>query len=205
MTDYQAEVERRIGQFRRCLEPMDHRAHEVAHGPCFTVFENRRPDEDPRRQRKEEREPVLAAMAEVFGERGAVGSQPDAPHLPDLPDEGWREEDSPIRFVQFSFERDWFCMDLPRQTFTFSEAMEVLWYRSGFFYLRDKPQFTLHREPEGHDPFRKVYVYGDEAEAGEDAAFLFFRVWEMLVGARLYVTSAAFGGKHVWERGTPLG
>ncbi len=48
-------------------------------------------------------------------------------------------------------------------------------------------------------------MYGDEAEAAEDAAFLFFRVWEMPVDARLYVSSAAFGGKHVWERGVPLG
>ncbi len=39
----------------------------------------------------------------------------------------------------------------------------------------------------------------------EDTAFLFFRAWELPVDTRLYVTSAAFGGKHVWERGTPLG
>ena len=127
------------------------------------------------------------------------------PHLPDLPDEGWREEDSLIRFVQFSFERDWFCMDLPRDVLSFAEAMEVLWYSSGFFYLRDKPQFTLHGKPKGHDPFRKVYMYGDEAEAAEDAAFLFFWAWGLPVDAHLYVTSAAFGGEHVWERGTLLG
>ena len=29
--------------------------------------------------------------------------------------------------------------------------------------------------------------------------------WEMPVDTRLYATSAAFGGGHVWERGTPLG
>ncbi len=202
MTDYKAEVERRIGQFHRYLEPMDRRAHEVAHGSCFLVFENQRPDEAPGRQRKEERQPVLAAVAEVFGERGP---QPGEVRPPDLPDEGWREEDSPVRFVQFSFEEHWFCMDLPRDVLSFPEAMEMLWYRTGFFYLRDKPQFTLHGEPEGHDPFRKIYVYGDEEEAAEDAAFLFFRAWEMPVDTRLYVTSAAFGGEHVWERGTPLG
>ena len=158
MPDYRAEVERRIGQLRRYLEPMDHRAQKVAHGPCFTVFENRRLDEDPGRQRKEEREPVLVAVAEVFDERGAVGSRPEVPRSPDLPEEGWREEGSPVRFVQFSFERDWCCIDLPRDVLAFPEAMEVLWHRSGFFYLRDKPQFTLYGEPEGHDPFRKVYV-----------------------------------------------
>ena len=34
---------------------------------------------------------------------------------------------------------------------------------------------------------------------GQDGA------WEMPVDARLYVTSTAFGGEHVWERETPLG
>ncbi len=206
MADYRAEVERRIEQFRRYLEPMDHRAHEVAHGPCFTVFENHRPGEYPGEPRREEREPVLAAIAKVFGERGGAGGpRPDEPCPPDLPDEGWREDDSPIRFVQFSFERDWFCMDLPRDALSFPEAMEVLWHRTGFFYLRDKPQFTLYGEPEGHDPFRKIYLYGDEGSAAEDAAFLFFRAWELPVDSRLYVSSASFGTEHVWERGTPLG
>jgi hypothetical protein len=63
-----------------------------------------------------------------------------------------------IRFVQFSFERDWFCMDLPRQTLSFPEAMEVLWYQTGFFCLCDREQFTLHGEPEGYDLFRKTYI-----------------------------------------------
>jgi hypothetical protein len=34
MHDYRAALERRIEQFCSYLEPMDHRAHEVAHGPC---------------------------------------------------------------------------------------------------------------------------------------------------------------------------
>lgn len=203
MTDYRAEVERRTEQFRRFLEPMDHRAHEVAYGSCFMVFENHPPDGDPGLQRREKREPVLAAVAEVLGER--CGPQPGELRPPDLPDKGWREEDSPIRFVQFSFEKDWFCMDLPRDVLSFGEAMEVLWYRTGFFYLRDKPKFALRGEPEGHDPFRKVYAYGDEESAAEDAAFLFFRAWELPVDSRLYVSSAAFSGEHEWERGVALG
>ena len=60
------------------------------------------------------------------------------------------------------------------------------------------------RELEGHDPFRKIYLYGDEEAAAEDTAFLFFRAWKLSVDSRLYVLSAAFGGEHVWERGTPL-
>ena len=203
MTNYRAELERRIKQFHRYLEPMDRRAHEVAHGPCFTIFENRHPDEYTEGIRQEEREPALAAVASVFGERGGVGlSQPPEP--PDLPDEGWREDDVHIRFVQFSFERDWFCMDLPRQTLSFPEAMEVLWYRTGFFYLRDREQFTLHGELEGYDPFRKIYLYGDEESAAEDTACVFFQVWSLPVDSRLYVSVASFSGEHAWERGAAV-
>ena len=103
MSDYRAEIERRIGQFRRYLEPMDRRAHEEAQGSCFLIFENRQPGEDPGRETREEREPALAAVAEAFGESG--GTAPGEPRPPDLPEEGWREEGSPLRFVQLAFQR----------------------------------------------------------------------------------------------------
>ena len=201
--DYQAELQRRIAQFHRYLEPMDRRAHEDAHGPCYTIFESRHPDGDFAGQLREEREPALAAVAAAFGE--SDGS-PDLGglQLPDLPEEGWRGDDERIRFVQFSFERDWFCMDLPRQTLSFPEALEILWHSRGFFYLRDKPQFTLLGEPVGCDPFRRVYLYGDEGTAAEDTAFVFFRVWGLPVDSRLYVSSASFGGAYEWERGVPV-
>jgi hypothetical protein len=67
--------------------------------------------------------------------------------------------------------------------------------------LREKPQFALQGEPaEGHDPFRRVYPYGEERQAAEDAAFLFFRVWGSPVNSRLYVSSASFSGAYEWER-----
>ena len=80
----------------------------------------------------------------------------------------------------------------------------MLWYRTGFFYLRDREQFTLHGEPEGYDPFRKVYIYGDEESAAEDTAFVFFQVWSLPVDSRLYVSAASFSGEHEWERGTAV-
>ena len=55
MSDYRAEIVRRIGQFRRYLKPMDRRAHEEAQGSCFLIFENRQPGEDPVRTRGERR------------------------------------------------------------------------------------------------------------------------------------------------------
>jgi hypothetical protein len=202
MSDYRSQIERRIGQFCRYLKPMDRRAHEEASSSCFLIFENHPPGEDPERETREERDPALAAVAEVFGESG--GTTRGEPQPPDLPEVGWREEGSRLRFVQFAFEKDWFCIDLPRQTLSFDEALEILWHDRGFFYLRDKPQFTLRGEPEGYDPFRKIYLYGDEALAAEDTAFVFFRVWGLPVDSRLYVTAASFSSAYEWERGVPL-
>jgi hypothetical protein len=106
MSDYRAEIERRIGQFRRYLEPMDRRAHEEAHGSCFLIFENRHPGEDPGREMREKREPALAAVAEAFRDSGGTTALGE-PRPPDLPEEGWREEGSPLRFVQFAFQREY--------------------------------------------------------------------------------------------------
>ena len=177
---------------------MDRRAHEEAQGPCYLIFENRHPDGGFGGEAGEERQPALVAVAEAFGE--AAGE----PGPPELPEEGWREEGERVRFAQFSFERDWFCMDLPRQTLSLDEAMELIWFREGFFYLRDKRQFTLQGEPEGYDPFRRVYLYGEEGQAAEDTAFLFFRAWGLPIDSLLYVTAASFSGAYEWERGTPL-
>ncbi|MFG0335746.1 MAG: hypothetical protein ACF8TS_20490, partial [Maioricimonas sp. JB049] len=57
---------------------------------------------------------------------------------------------------------------------------------------------------DGWDPFRKVYVYGDEEAAGEDTAHIFFAVWNFPVDATLYVTAASFDGQHKWEDDHPI-
>jgi len=78
-------------------------------------------------------------------------------------------------------------------------------YRRGFFYLRDRLEFTLKGEDvDGYDPFRKIYIYGDEGTAAEDMAFNFFQAWKFPVDWRFYVTAAAFGHSTGWERGTPV-
>ena len=206
--DYRTELERRTGQFHRHLETMDRRAHKVARGTCALIFENRRPDGESGKQAREARQPALAAVAAAFGEVGGTGGpERGGPSLPDLPEEGWREDGERLRFIQFAFQKDYFYLDLPRQTLSFDEALEVLWHREGFFYLRDRPQFAMSGEAgeiEGFDPFRRVYLYGDEGQAAEDAAFLFFRVWGLTLDSPLYVRSWSVDGKHKWERGTPL-
>ena len=113
MFDYRAEHSRRVAQFIGCLRPMDDRASVIARSSCFIVFEEGRATDASAPELVEKAQLALARPDEALG-----GSMfPDAPFdemvQMDLPDEGWRESDSDERFIQFSMERDWFCMDLP--------------------------------------------------------------------------------------------
>ncbi|NLF73675.1 MAG: hypothetical protein GX575_31940 [Candidatus Anammoximicrobium sp.] len=203
--DYRAELERRVQQFAHYLKLMHGRAHDEVQGNCYIIFEERPPDgaTDERKLSEERRVALQLAFAEWTHENASAAPESGIPF--DLPDDGWREDPSRNRFVQFAIERNWFCMDLPRNTLFRPEAEEILARRRGFFYLRDRKQFTLyHEDVEGYDPFRKIYIYGDEDSAAEDMAFIFFEVWKFPVESRLYVTAAAFGGKKRWERGFPI-
>ncbi len=205
MLDYRAELDRRIAQFASYLRPMNHRAHEIAQTNCFIIFEERRPGGESTPALAEKKELAVRVAPEAFGNPGNIDSPDLGDEQRDLPDEGWRPDDSQNRFIQFSIENKWFCMDLPLQTLYRAEAEEILRYRKGFFYLRDRKQFTLYEEDvEGHDPFRKIYVYGDEESASEDMAFIFFHVWKFPVCSRFYVKAASFRGKHQWEWGVPI-
>jgi len=207
MPTFHEELDRRIEQFTHYLKLMHDRAHEEAHGPCFIIFEERRPggtsDDE---ELAEEKKLALELVVQEFTDAGIGGAGTlDESVMIDLPDEVWRQDDSQNRFIQFSFERNWFCIDMPLDTLYRPEAEQILRSRQGFFFLRDRKQFTLHEEDvEGHDPFRKIYVYGDEASAAEDMAFIFFQVWKFPVDSRFYVTASAFSGKHGWERGFPI-
>ena len=203
--DYQHELERRIAQFDGCLRKMYRRAHEEVCGPCFLIFEEQRPDADSGKTdlaeaAKTELELVTAAF-DTAG-RSSIATI-DEPFEVSLPDEGWREDDSQGRFIQFSFEKNWFCMDMPLNTLYRPEAEQIMRNRNGFFYLRDRPEFTLYGEDvDGYDPFRKIYIYGDEDSAAEETAFIFFQVWRFPLDSRFYVTAAAFGDKKSnWECG----
>ena len=104
------------------------------------------------------------------------------------------------RFIQFSFEKDCFHMDIPSQTLSREEAAEIMTFRHGFFYLSGGAEYTLHGEDiEGHDPFRTVYFYGDESTAAEDMAHIFYSVWQLSLNVPIYVSAASFSGKHNWE------
>ena len=208
MVDYSEELQRRIGQFAGYLKKMHHRAHEEAHGPCFIIFEDRLPTNGSGDAAlTEAAKPALELVVAGFADAGITSvTMTDDVSFIGFPDEGWKENDSQARFIQFSFEKNWFCLDMPLQTLYRAEAEQILRSRRGFFYLRDRPQFTLHGEDvDGYDPFRKIYIYGDEDSAAEDMAFIFFQVWRFPVDWRFFVKAAAFGDKKSdWEHGVPI-
>jgi len=197
MFDLTSARQRRIDQFAHYLRLMYHRAHEIVGGSCFIIFSEDVSDEDIDGPALHAKVPVAA----LIGDDGFLVSDGETPPG----DNFWRPDHGKKRFVQFSFERQWFCVDMPRSTLFKPEAERILRERSGFFYLRDLPQFTLYGEDtEGHDPFRKVYLYGDERTAAEDMAFIFFDVWKFPVDARLRVKASAFGDGPTWEKRTLL-
>lgn len=208
MFDYRQELERRVGQFAGYLKKMHHRAHEEVCGSCFIVFKDSPPANGAGDEAlTEAATPALELVVAAFDEaRINCATMTDELSFDKLPDERWREDNSQRRFIQFAFARDWFCLDMPIQTLYQAEAEQILGSRSGFFYLRDRPQFTLNEEDvDGYDPFRKIYLYGDEGSAAEDMAFIFFQVWRFPVDWQFFVRAAAFGDKPSdWENGTPM-
>ena len=174
MSEYHQDVERRIVQFADLLKKMYHRAHEEVSGSCFMIFsEDSSDDERGGAHLSAAAKPELELVSTVFGDdaQNSFALDDSLPFV-ELPADGWKDESSQARFIQYSFEEKWFCVDLPLQTLYKPEAEQILRSRRGFFFLRDRPEFTLHGEDvEGYDPFRKIYLYGDETAAAEDMGF----------------------------------
>lgn len=208
MDNYSQELRRRTAQFTACLKKMHHRAHEEVQGSYFIIFQERlsRKDSDDD-ELKASVTPSLEFAITGFSDAGldSVTLTEDYP-ICDIPTEGWKQDNSSPRFIQCSIEKNWFCLDMPLQTLYRHEAEQIFRCRKGFFFLRDRPQFTLKGEhTEGYDPFRKIFIYGDEDSAAEDMAFVFFQIWKFPVDWRFYVYAAAFGSKKTnWEKGAPL-
>lgn len=162
-------------------------------------------DDDPALGATLELEPMILRLES--GDRDGCTIEDDS-SLTAIPNEDGTEREICKRFIQFSFEEKWFCVDMPRPTLEPSEAEQILRDRTGYFYLRTRPEFTLYGENvDGLDPFRKIYPYGDEQIAAEDMAFVFFHVWKFPLDWRFFVQSSAFGHEKGldWETGTPLG
>lgn len=207
MSDYSTERDRRVTQFESYLTKMNERAHDIAHGPCFIIFsENWESDAEVDGELRESSELEQVKVSEISTAEEGIGTVLFGESIgATAPNCDWRQDAPRYRFVQFSFEQNWFCLDMPAETLSRAEARRILRDRLGFFYLCDRTEFTLHEEDvKGFDPFRKIYVYGDERSAADDMAHIFFSVWNFPVDSRLYVTSSAFSGQHNWERGWPI-
>ena len=208
MADYHEELERRIEQFTGFLKKMHHRTFVEIYGNCFVIFDDRdRPSDSGDTALTESVKPTLELVAAGFDEAGfSCVTNTDESFPFELPAEGWKQSDSQKRFVQFAFGKNWFCLDMPIQTLYQPEAEQILRSRKGFFYLKDRPEFTMTGEDvDGYDPFRKIYVYGDEDSAAEDMAFVLFHVWRFPVDWRFFVTAGTFcDQKTDWEDFTPI-
>src|SRR5262245_21979968 len=111
MSEFLEELDRRISQFAAHLKTMHRRSHDEVHGPCFLIFQER-PSTSEFSEASLTRAaiPDLELVEAAFDDAGmsAAGIN-DGSLAIELPDEGWREDDAQNRFVQFSFEENWFC------------------------------------------------------------------------------------------------
>ena len=127
MLDYSQELQRRIGQFTGYLKKMHHRAHEEVHGSCFIIFEERPPTNGSGDAALyEAAKPALELVLAGFDDAGITSvTVSDDRSMVELPDDGWKEDDSSARFIQFSIEKVWFCLDMPIQTLYRAEAEQI--------------------------------------------------------------------------------
>ena len=199
MHDSHENLERRIAQFAHYIELMHERRSTLAHGNCFLIFEER-PDFNDRGAAQLIESKALTAVGGSKGHADGAFANESSRR-----DEQWRDDESSCRFIQFSFNKRYFDLDLPNSTLYRAEAELILRRRSGFFYVTDCRQFEHPAENADHfHPLRKIFVYGDERAAAEEMAFVLFSVWRFPVDWRFYVTAAAFHEATNWEKGVSI-
>ena len=120
MSTYHEELARRIRQFRELIEPMDHRAHDEAGGPCFMQFDETQYESSttlPSLKATRDRSAELIASAYPVSFEGDHDSDlvRDSDVDFQLPAcENWRADDNDApRFVQLAFREHDIQLDLP--------------------------------------------------------------------------------------------
>ena len=110
---------------------------------------------------------------------------------------------SKTRIVQFAFMEGGFYLDLPDTSVTPEEAKRAVAERPGFGYALDNPQKRLGERR--FDPVQRQYGYADKRAAAEDAAYVFFDLWQLPLGTWIKVEASAFEVSRRWERGFSMG
>ena len=108
--------------------------------------------------------------------------------------------------VQFCFEKKWFAIDVPSTNLCPEDAEKIVAERRGFYREAERSDAGVSTDVNDlvrFDPVGKKYIYGDEREAAEDAAYVLYDVWGLAPAATLLVTPSAFDGPS-WEDRTPL-
>jgi hypothetical protein len=120
-------------------------------------------------------------------------------------DEARLSERGTTSTVQFCFKDKWFAMDIPNAHLQPADARKIL-RRRGFYREADRPDVALSNKQQvvDFDPIGKKYIYGDEREAAEDAAYVLFDVWRLPVDAGLLVSAFSSEGSN-WEKDVLLG
>ena len=110
------------------------------------------------------------------------------------------------RMVQFCFEEEWFAIDIPNTNCYPAEAEKLVKERPGFYREAEKPDANVTDVVNvvEFDPVGKRYAYGQEQEAAEDAAWVFFNLWGLPPATRLLASAASFHTEHQWEQDQPV-
>lgn len=110
---------------------------------------------------------------------------------------------SKTRIVQFAFMQSGFYLDLPDTTLTPEEAKRAVAERPGFGFALHNPQKRLGERQ--YDPLQRQYGYAEQRTAAEDAAYVFFDLWQTALDAWIKVRASAFEVSRRWERGFSMG
>ena len=209
MFDYRAELDRRIAQFSRYLKLMQERRRGIGSEDCFIIFDDRPDPNGPAADHLRESEDLVreSVLEGVVWDGGTGSASPDEAVVVDLPAEGWRGDDSQLRFIQFIFNERSFDLDIPNTTLYRAEAEIILRRRLGFFHAVERLdlEHPSNREiTKRFSPLRKMYVNDDESSAAEDMAFIWFSVWKFPVNWTFFVTASAFHTGPRFERARPL-
>lgn len=106
---------------------------------------------------------------------------------------------SKSRIVQFAFMESGFYLDLPDTALTPEEAKQAIAERPGFEFALVRTQKRLGERQ--FDPVQRQYQYSEQRAAAEDAAYVFFDLWQIPLDAWIKVKASAFEVARRWERG----